>query len=430
MRESRSRVSGSEDHGPVGSVYTVGEFTREVRAILESQFGRVAVRGEISNFSRPQSGHVYFSLIDDDDSGKVSRFTNAQIPVVMWRSNATKLRFRPESGVKVVVSGRVSVYEPRGTYQLIADRIVPEGIGALQLAFEQLKEKLQTEGLFAAERKRSLPFLPRRIGVITSPTGAALHDFLRIVYQRFPRAWVRLVPVKVQGEGAAREIARAVRLLHVPESQVEVIVLTRGGGSLEDLWAFNEEIVARALSRSLIPTVSAVGHEIDFTIADFVADCRAPTPTAAAEAVVADARDLRLRLESGRRQLIQGLRRTLDKAATQLERATYSTLLRDPQVIVQKRFEHLDRVAVELQNSLYNRLQEWNDKLLVLKTRLEGLSPLSTLGRGYSVTTTPGGKVIRDASQLAEGERIVVRFAAGQVQAVVQDREESGRKMG
>lgn len=404
-------------------IFTVSEFTRELRALLESSYGTVRIRGQITNLSRPQSGHVYFSLVDDEgDAG--SRFTSAQIAVVIWRSVAGRHRFRLEDGMKVVVSGRVSVYEPRGTYQVIAERVLPVGVGELQLAYEQLKNRLDREGLFDPGRKRPLPFLPRRIGLVTSPSGAALRDFLRIVFQRQPRASIRLVPVRVQGEGAAEDVARAVDLLGVPESQVDVIVLTRGGGSLEDLWAFNDEQVARALFRSKIPTVSAVGHEVDVTIADFVADYRAPTPTAAAERVVPDLGELHLKLDGLRRRLVLALRAARERGEAALARAQLSRFFRDPQLIVQERLELIDHLGEAMRNHLYNRLERWDDTLARWEARLRALGPYSVLSRGYSVVTDARGNVVRSAAQLEVGEEVRILFQRGSAHALVQDREE------
>ncbi len=420
-RELRSTPHGSTPQD-AGTVYSVREFSGEITALLESHFDTVSVRGEVSNLSRPQSGHLYFSLVDDEQEARSSRSTTAQLSVVAWRSKAARLRFRLEAGMKVIVTGRVSVYEPRGTYQLIADRI-PEGMGELQLAFEQLRDKLEEEGIFDPARKRPLPFFPRRVGLITSPTGAAIRDFLGVVHGRCPGAWVRVIPVRVQGEGAAEEIARAIDRFQTPVPQVDVIVLARGGGSLEDLWAFNEEVVARALFRSKIPTVSAVGHEVDFTIADFAADYRAATPTAAGAHVVPETAELELGLETHRRRLTLALRSLLERRGATLDRLAGSRLFRDPQLLAQERFERVDRAGETLQNSLYNRWRQWNDTAFTLAARLEALSPLSVLARGYSVVTTADGRVVRRASELRQGDRVVMRLAEGRVSAVVETTE-------
>src|SRR5436309_13929938 len=260
---------GKRANGP--RVYSVSELTRELKVILEGRFPSVLVKGEVSNLRSPSSGHLYFTLKDAD----------ACLDAVLFRTEARRLRFSVQNGLSLVARGRLDLYEPQGRYQLVCDTVEPLGAGALQIAFEQLKERLQREGLFDAARKRRLPFLPRRIAVVTSPSGAAVHDFLRVLHRRYPRLPVLIVPARVQGEGAAQEIARGiVRAARQP--RVEVVVVARGGGSLEELWAFNEEVVARALCGCPVPTVRSVGHETDVTIADFCADVRAPTPTAAA----------------------------------------------------------------------------------------------------------------------------------------------------
>jgi exodeoxyribonuclease VII large subunit len=424
---SRSDYAPRRD--PASPVYTVSQFTRELRALLESAYDVVRIRGQISNLSRPRSGHLYFSLVDDESGGAGSRSASAQIGAVMWRSAAWRLRFELEAGMKVVVTGRLSLYEPRGVYQVVAERIEPVGMGELQIAFEQLKARLEREGLFDPARKRPVPFLPRRVGVVTSPSGAALRDFLRMVFQRHPRAWVRLVPVRVQGAGAAEEVARAIDLLQAPEPQVDVVVVTRGGGSLEDLWAFNEECVARALARSRIPTISAVGHEIDFTIADFVADRRAPTPTAAAECAVPDLGELLVKLDGLRRRQVLALRRTAQEAAAAVEYACRSRFFRDPQIIVEERFELLDDLAGALRSHLRERTREREEALRLLSSRLHGLSPYSVLSRGYAVVTDSRSRLVKDAGQLEPGEEVQVRFHRGRARCVVREAEQGEQQM-
>ncbi|HEX5036795.1 MAG TPA: exodeoxyribonuclease VII large subunit, partial [bacterium] len=245
-------------------IYSISEITRQIKGQLEDNFSEVWIEGEISNFKPATSGHFYMSLKDDQ----------AQIRAVMFRGSNSGLKFRPENGLQVLAYGRVTVYEPRGEYQIIVEHLEPKGAGALQLAFEQLKKKLEAEGLFAAERKRPIPYLPRRIGIVTSPTGAVIRDMIHVLSRRYPNVQILIHPVAVQGTGAAAEIAAAVRAMSV-RGDLDVLIVARGGGSMEDLWAFNEEVVARAIAESLLPVISAVGHETDFTIADFVADLRA-----------------------------------------------------------------------------------------------------------------------------------------------------------
>ena len=300
-------------------IYTISELTHSIKSLLETKFPFVWLVGEISNFHTPVSGHFYFSLRDPD----------AQISAVMFRGQNRNLRFRPEDGLSVIAMGRINVYEPKGIYQLIIEYLEPEGIGVLQLAFEQLKARLAAEGLFDEEHKQPVPFLPRRIAVITSPTGAVIRDILNVIGRRYPNVVIEIVPVRVQGEEAAGEIAEALYFLN-EQDNAEVIVVARGGGSLEDLQAFNSELVARAIFSSHIPVVSAVGHETDFTIADFTADLRAPTPSAAAELIVPVKDDLV--------RLIQGITGTLRTSITQRLR-----LLRERNIRVSGRLVHPKR---------------------------------------------------------------------------------------
>jgi exodeoxyribonuclease VII large subunit len=405
------------DPGPRGRrILSVGELSRAIRGVLEGSFDSVLVRGEVTNLSRSQSGHIYFSLVDDGDGS--SRLASAQLSCVLWRSSAARLRFPLRNGQKAIVSGRIGVYEPRGAYQLIADSIAPEGVGELQLLFEELKERLRKEGLFDAGRKRPLPFLPGRIGLITSPAGAAIQDVLRALYRRHPAAWLRIAPVRVQGEGAAREIARAIRRLGVPGA-VDVIILARGGGSLEDLWAFNEEVVARAIAASPVPVVSAVGHEADVSIADFVADARAQTPTHAPDLVVPDLEDLGDRLSTLRRRLRLGLSSVHARKAAQWTRLLRARVFRDPSLIPARLLERCDDLARELRIHLYNRGRQWDDALRSLFLRLEALNPLRVLERGYALVLDTRGRVVTDAEPLRAGDLLDVRLAKGRVAASV-----------
>ncbi len=398
--------------------------TRTIREILESTFPRILVRGEISNLSRPQSGHLYFSLLDDAGGGSAARLSSAQLPCVIWRSSVSRLRARLENGQKVIVTGRIGVYEPRGTYQLIGEQVEPAGLGELQRIFEELKERLRKEGLFDAARKRPLPFLPERIGLVTSPSGAAIRDVLRVLFRRHPRAWVRIIPVKVQGEGAAEEIARAVEVFQVGGGQADVIVVTRGGGSLEDLWAFNEERVARAIASSSIPTISAVGHEVDFSIADFVADVRAQTPTQAAELLVPDLQDLGEKLRVLGKRLTLAMGNAVTVGASRLERALRSRPFRQPQALVQELFERVDDLAKVLPLHLGGRGRAWQDSTGSIAGRLEALSPLKVLARGYSLVTDAGGRLVRDASAVEPGETLGVKLSSGGLRVEVLKREE------
>ena len=404
-------------------VFSVSDVTGAIKEALEESFPHLRVRGEISNLSQPRSGHLYFSLLESDGPARPgSRIASSQLPCVLWRSNAARLRVEPVNGMKVIVTGRIGVYEPRGTYQLIGEQLEPEGQGELQRLFEELKTRLRAEGLFDSDRKRPLPFLPRRIGLVTSPSGAAIQDFLRILYRRSPTICVRVIPVRVQGEGAAEEIAAAVRRFDQDPEAVDVIVVTRGGGSLEDLWAFNEEVVARALAASPIPTISAVGHDVDFTIADFVADARAQTPTHASELVVPEARELQDRLAALGRRMGLASRALVSRAEDRWQRCRTHRLFRDPQVFVQERLELCDRMGEGLDNRLYNRMREWEDSVFALAGRLGALSPLKVLARGYSVVTTEEGPVVSAAGQVDIGERLRILLAQGELRVTVGER--------
>jgi exodeoxyribonuclease VII large subunit len=330
---------------PERHIWRVGELTEQIGALLEGAFGDLWVEGEVSNYHAAQSGHLYFTLKD----------RQAQIRCVCFRDQVRGLKFRPEDGLHITVRGGIGVYSPRGEYQVYVSYIEPVGLGRLQLAFEQLKRKLQEEGLFRPERKKPLPILPRSIGVITSPTGAAIRDILRVLKRRFANVRVQLYPVKVQGEGAASEIAAA--LAHFGRSKVaDVLILARGGGSLEDLWAFNEETVARAISRSEIPVITGVGHETDFTIADFVADLRAPTPSAAAEIVVRSRQEFERQIEAHFRDLVKEMRYRLSVSRRRLHEVRLDRGFRQVEVLVRRRHQQLDELATTLAVALGRQL--------------------------------------------------------------------------
>ena len=363
-------------------IATVSELTARIKATLELGFDDVVVRGEVSGISRPRSGHIYLNLKDDA----------ACLRSVLWRSAAQRLPFDLQDGLAVRAWGRLSVYAPRGDYQLVIDRVEPEGIGALELAFRQMFARLAAEGLFDPERKRPLPEFPRRIAVVTSPTGAAVRDFLQVSGRRWPTGEVLIVPARVQGAGAAEEVAAAIGLAN-RVTDVDLIVLARGGGSLEDLWAFNEEVVARAIVASRVPVVSAVGHEVDVTIADHAADFRALTPSEAGERSVPDAREVRDRLDRLRASLARALR---DRAAD----ARY----------------RLDDLAARADRAVKEAIDGRRHKLSRLAASLEALSPVGVLARGYSLTTRERDDLlIRRATDLRRGERIVTRLGAGSV---------------
>jgi exodeoxyribonuclease VII large subunit len=439
---------------PSPRIYTVSEITAEVKATLESEFAAVFVEGEISNFTAATSGHLYFVLKD----------RGAQIKCVCFRSKARFLKFKPEDGRQVVVSGSLSVYEHRGEYQLYVEFIQPQGLGSLQLAFEQLKTRLQAESLFALEHKKPLPMLPCCIGIVTSPAGAAIQDILRVLRRRHETVRVLIYPARVQGEGAAQEIAAGIRALNrFPD--VDVLIVGRGGGSLEDLWAFNEEIVARAIFDSRVPVISAVGHESDFTIADFVADLRAPTPSAAAEIVVSQKSEIIDRVAALERRLHQAARfrlsqlrnrifelsthrvfasvesrlafyrQRLDELGFRLEtnlRSSISELYRRWQLLAAdlNRFDllraiHLRRQILSsledrLQARMHLYLQSVRSRMQALDGALQALSPLAVLERGYAICKDSEGKILRDARLLQVGDSFSVTLSKGIIDGRVQ----------
>jgi len=405
---TQSNLAFGRDKPPEEPV-TVSALTAEIRRTLEQGFARVWVTGELSNVARPRSGHVYLTLKDDQ----------AQIRCVMWRPVAARLPFEPADGLEVVLGGRLTVYPPRGNYQITVEQMLPKGLGALELAFRQLRDKLHKEGLFDEQRKKPLPFLPRRIGIVTSPTGAAIHDMLRIIDRRFPRVDILLAPVRVQGQGAAEEIAEAVAELN-RIGGFDVLIVGRGGGSLEDLWAFNEEVVARAIAASAIPVVSAVGHEIDVTISDLVADRRALTPSEAAELVVPQWEDVQDQLRRQAERLATALQRRADRARSRLELLASTRALRFPYERLQQRAQRLDELADRAALAAGHIWRTARQRLAGVAGMLESLSPLAVLARGYSITS--GGSSphpLRDAADVKPGDEIHTRLARGRISSTV-----------
>jgi exodeoxyribonuclease VII large subunit len=383
-----------------------------VRSLLESGLGTLWVEGEISNLARPASGHWYFSLKDRD----------AQIRCAMFRQRNVLSRFAPREGQLVVAFGRVSLYEPRGDYQLLVELMEDAGVGALQRAFDELKARLAAEGLFAPERKRALPTAPRRIGVITSPTGAAIRDIVQVLRRRCPAAQILIYPSPVQGAAAAAALIAAVELAGA-RAEVDVLILARGGGSIEDLWAFNDERLARAILASPIPIVTGIGHEIDFTIADFVADLRAPTPSAAAQLVAPDAAVWRQRLEQLLARFSAAARRALRSEQLRLEALTRRLQQSHPGARLQQHSQRLDELEARLRLSLRARIAAGTARLESAARALQAVSPLATLERGFAVVTRASdGALITDATQLADGEAFDARLAHGSLRATVTGR--------
>jgi len=411
-RGTNGLLPGSGAAPPARTVYSVSRLNREVRTLLESGLGTIWIQGEISNLSRPSSGHWYFSLKDRD----------AQLRCAMFRQRNTLARFAPKEGQLVLAYGRVSLYEPRGDYQLLVELIEDAGLGALQRAFEDLKARLAAEGLFAPERKRALPSAPRRIGVITSPTGAAIRDILHILARRFPAAAVLIYPAPVQGAAAAAALVAALELA-ASRAECEVLILSRGGGSLEDLWAFNDERLARAILRCPIPVVTGIGHEIDFTIADFVADMRAPTPSAAAQLVVPDAGVWLHRLAQLAARFAAAARRALRSEQTRLDALLRRLQQAHPGARLLQHSQRLDELETRLRLALRSRLAGSAARLDSAARALQAVSPLATLGRGFAVVTrSADGALVTAAEQLSVGETFDARLAQGSVRAAVLER--------
>lgn len=432
-------------------VLTISRLTALLREVIEDNFEQVWVEGEVSNFSSPSSGHLYFTLKD----------SSAQLRCVMFKSGAKNLKFTPGDGMALIARGRLSLYDQRGEYQLIVEYLEPAGIGALQLAYIQLKERLAKEGLFADSHKQALPPFPRTLGVVTSPTGAAIHDILNIIKRRFSSLEVLIFPVRVQGEGAAIEIAEAIDELN-RLSLVDVMIVGRGGGSLEDLWAFNEEVVARAVYRSRIPVISAVGHETDWTICDFASDLRAPTPSAAAELVIRSTTELRATLEQLWHRLVLGIEHYLkqlrtehnslnraitdpstmvghfaqrvDDLSSRYEQAIYRTIERNtaelqhyesimtghsPDKSIQRGRQTLINLSDKLDHLLTQHLEAAHSHFDVCTARLDVLSPLRTLARGYAIASKNDGTVVTDAASLVSGDSLTITLHKGKVLCTV-----------
>jgi exodeoxyribonuclease VII large subunit len=440
------------DHPRDPGIFTVSDLNRRAKQMLEVSFASVRVEGEISNLARPSSGHWYFTL---KDSG-------AQVRCAMFRSRAGMVKFQPKEGDKVEIRAKVSLYENRGDYQLIVDAMKPAGEGALLLAFEQLKRKLTAEGLFAEERKRPLPAV-KRVAIITSPTGAAIHDMLTVLKRRWPMLEVDLYPAAVQGEDAPQQLINALYRAN-RDNMADAIIIGRGGGSLEDLWAFNNEVLAREIANSYLPVISAVGHEVDYTIADFVADMRAPTPSAAAELISPDGQQMLRYVNDLQQRLVRSQRERFLHAQRSL--AQLQARLRGPKQALQSRAQHLDQLEIRLQRAMTSRLKEPQQRLQRLqaslahlhpqrgltqsqnslnqlrgrleraiqlqlrkkRTELTGgmrllnsVSPLEVLNRGYSITRKTDGSVVRDTAELKSGDEIETLIHSGKLTSTVTD---------
>lgn len=412
QRDGNQR-EGSQREG--SQPLNVTQITQRIKDILEGSFPDVWVAGEIADYTQSHAGHIYFSLKD----------SKSTIRAVIWASTAARLRFRLQDGLQVICRGEVNVYPPRGTYQLVIRSLQPQGEGALQLALRQLHRRLAAEGLFDAARKRPLPRFPRRIAVVTSPTGAAIRDFLEVARRRWPALEVLVIPARVQGEGAAEEIALGIEIANQLVDVPDVVLVTRGGGSLDELWSFNEEIVVRSIHASRIPVVSAVGHEIDVTLSDLVADVRALTPTEAAELIAPSRDELLAATRQLQRRLVGGLRRRADEARARLTGLEQRRCLRRPTDRLQELMRRVDEWDLRATMAVRRATRRAGERLQALQGQLEALSPLSILARGYSVTLrAETGELIREASQVSAGERLVTRLAAGTITSRVEEPDE------
>lgn len=395
---------------------SIGTLTNEIKGILEKQYASVWVEGEVSNLSRPQSGHIYLTLKD----------AQAQLKAVIYRGIALRMRFDLRDGMEIFARGRISIYAPQGQYQLSIEECYPKGLGAAELALRQLKEKLFAKGYFEPNRKRRLPRYPRSIALVTSPTGAAVRDMLEIFAKRWPLARITVCPVRVQGEGSAQEIATAIRMLNRALAEgtiaIDAMIVGRGGGSLEDLWPFNEEIVADAIFTSRIPVVSAVGHEIDLTIADLVADYRGLTPSQAATSLTPDIREVAAALTDARRQLDDTIRNRLAFARQRLAALSERRALRLPLERIRDGERKLDDLSDRLRRAGLLKVDRLRDRLAAVAGQLQTLSPLNVLSRGYSLTRKEDStEFVRDALQVVPGDRLVTTVSHGKIVSRVEE---------
>lgn len=389
---------------------TVTELTAMIKGTLETTFSSVWVAGEISDVACPRSGHVYLTLKDGQ----------SQIRGIIWRSVAQRLAFDLRDGQAVICFGNIDVYAARGSYQLVIRKAEPQGIGALQLAFRQMQQRLADEGLFDAERKRSLPRFPKRIGFVTSPTGAAARDFLEVAKRRWPGVQIIIIPAQVQGNGAVRSICSGIIAANAIHPSLDLLVVGRGGGSLEDLWCFNEELVVRAIAASEVPTISAVGHEIDVTLADLAADVRALTPSAAAEIAVPDVRQLQAILEQMKVRLVRPVRSQLDFLRQRLGSLADRPVFRQPFARLHELSRRLDELDLRSRRAIEAERQGARNRLQQASATLSALSPLATLGRGYSVTSrADDGQLIRRADAVATGDEITTQLSHGTITSTV-----------
>lgn len=387
-------------------VATVSQINNYVKKILDHNIilNNVWIKGEISNFKHHYSGHLYITLKDE----------GAVLKAVMFRGSAQSLAFEPNDGMKVLARGRISVYEAGGSYQLYIEEMIPDGVGELYIAYEQLKKQLESEGLFSPEHKKPIPPFPDRVGVVTASTGAAVRDIINVITRRYPMAEIVLYPAQVQGSGAAESVVKAIEYFNATDG-ADTLIVGRGGGSIEDLWAFNEEITARAIYESKIPVISAVGHETDFTIADFVADLRAPTPSAAAEIAVPSAIELRNRIDTDKNRISRNMAGRIEGNRLLLERFK----MRTPKDRIDDANLRIDSLIKSMDSSLKMKTMHLKRELSSAAAKLDALSPLQTLARGYSIPTTEDGTVIRSAKEMKDGTEFTLRMKDGSADCIV-----------
>lgn len=391
---------------------SVTELVTAFKEVVEATLPPVIVEGEISNCKRSATGHYYLTLKDD----------HSEINAVIWKGVASQLRFQPKDGLKVLATGSLQVYVARGTCQFIINRLLPQGMGELELAFRQLKQKLESEGLFDADRKRPLPHIPRRIALVTSPTSAAVKDMIQVMTRRWPGVNLVILPVPVQGQGAAARIARALNFVHkIPD--VDVVITGRGGGSLEDLWAFNEEVVARAIADCPVPVISAVGHEVDVSIADLVADRRALTPSEAGELVVPSVDEFRQTLNHSVTRMHRALQGRVERMRLTLETISARNIFQRPMTLIDERRQRCDELGAAAERAISLKTERLQQKLSATAASLDALSPLKVLARGYSLTTTADGKLVRDVDEVQAGQDLTTRIDGGIIKSTVASTE-------
>ena len=400
------------------NIYTVSEITKYLKDLLaiDPLINDIWLTGEISNFHHHSSGHMYFTLKDE----------NSAIAAIMFKGYNSQLKFQLEDGLKVIAHGYISLYEPRGTYQFYIDSMEPAGKGALYLAFEQLKEKLEKEGLFDQAHKKMIPLLPKKIGIVTSPTGAAIRDILSVVKRRFPNIYLLVVPSLVQGETASEQLAKGIEYLN-RRGDIDLIILSRGGGTIEDLWPFNEEILARAIYDSQVPIISGVGHETDFTIADFVADLRAPTPSAAAELAIASRLELEKSIASNQERLSYAMGNKIREYRKQLQGLMERRVFTRPEELFSREMQELDDLSRRLEWVMEKELNGLQEKFQILNGKLESLSPLKTLARGYSISTYQG-KVIDSIKTVEIGQEIQILVKGGEIKSRIVRKKPAGQE--